>query len=59
MERTFKDIAIQYISKGAKPDYVRFAQIPRNFKGAVLIKELAAEFKHWLNFQSSEPSSQR
>ena len=59
MERTFKVMAIQYISKGAKPDYIRFAQIPRNFKGAVLIKELAAEFKQWLNLRSSQPSSER
>ena len=28
--------------KGARPDRVRFAALPRNFKGAVLVKELKA-----------------
>jgi len=59
IEKTFKDIAAQHISKGAKPDYVRFAQIPRNFKGAVLVKELAAEFGDWLSPDISPSTSHR
>ena len=34
----------QRVSKGAKPDYVRLGAIPRNFKGAVLLPQLKAEF---------------
>ena len=30
------------VCKGARPDRVRFAALPRNFKGAVLVKELKA-----------------
>jgi len=52
IRKTFQDMAAQHVSKGARPDYIRFAQIPRNFKGAVLIKELAAEFSEWLNLHS-------
>jgi acyl-CoA synthetase (AMP-forming)/AMP-acid ligase II len=58
IERTFKDMAPQHISKGAKPDYIRFAKIPRNFKGAVLVNDLAAEFSEWLNLHSSPMTSQ-
>jgi len=53
IEKTFQDMAAQHVSKGARPDYVRFAEIPHNFKGAVLTKELAAEFSEWLNLHSS------
>jgi acyl-CoA synthetase (AMP-forming)/AMP-acid ligase II len=35
------------VSKGARPDYVRFAPIPRNFKGAILYPELK---KDWLDY---------
>jgi acyl-CoA synthetase (AMP-forming)/AMP-acid ligase II len=59
IEKTFKDTAAQHVSKGARPDYIRFAEIPRNFKGAVLIKELAAEFSEWLNLHSTPMTSQR
>jgi fatty-acyl-CoA synthase len=59
IEKTFKDMATQHISKGARPDYIRFAEIPRNFKGAVLIKELAAQFSEWLNLHFTPMTSQR
>jgi len=36
------------LPKWARPDRVRFAQIPRNFKGAVLTKDLKAAFHVWL-----------
>lgn len=44
MKETFKGLATGYVSKGARPDYVRFSEIPRNFKGQVLVKELALAF---------------
>ncbi|MEW6665143.1 MAG: class I adenylate-forming enzyme family protein [Thermodesulfobacteriota bacterium] len=57
MERTFKTEALRHVSKGAKPDYVRFASIPRNFKGAVMVNELAAEFREWLRRQKPNECS--
>lgn len=32
------------ISKGAYPSYVRFGNIPKNFKGSVLTKQLASDW---------------
>ena len=40
IEQTFLPKARENVSKGAKPDRLRFAKIPRNFKGAVLIPQL-------------------
>jgi len=48
IEKTFIDFSGKKVSKGAKPDYVRFSAIPRNFKGAVLIKELVSEYRSWI-----------
>lgn len=48
IQKTFKSEALKHVSKGAKPDYVHFAKIPRNFKGAIQIKELTAEFKKYI-----------
>ena len=45
IDQTFLEIGKQAVSKGAKPDHVIFGKILRNFKGAVLIKELSKEFK--------------
>jgi acyl-CoA synthetase (AMP-forming)/AMP-acid ligase II len=44
----FKGLLNQNVSKNARVDYLRFGSIPRNFKGAVLTKQLTAEFRHWL-----------
>ena len=33
------------VSKGAKPNMVRFGKIPKNFKGAILVKELKKDWK--------------
>ena len=41
---TFLDAAAKHVTKGSKPDYVRVALIPRNFKGAVLVPDLKAAF---------------
>ena len=40
IERTFLSDARARVSKGARPDRLRFAAIPRNFKGAILVPEL-------------------
>jgi acyl-CoA synthetase (AMP-forming)/AMP-acid ligase II len=40
IERTFLSEARARVSKGAKPGRLRFAAIPRNFKGAILVPEL-------------------
>lgn len=43
IEATFVERARNAVAcKGARPDRVRFAELPRNFKGAVLVKELNA-----------------
>ncbi|MBI2979464.1 MAG: acyl--CoA ligase, partial [Chloroflexi bacterium] len=43
----FIDAAARKVSKGARPDYVRFGRIPLNFKGAVLYPQLKQEFLDW------------
>ena len=35
-------------SKASKPDYIRFAKVPRNFKGTILVPELKRSFASWL-----------
>jgi len=37
-----------YVGKGARPDLLRFAEVPRNFKGAILLPELKKEYRKWL-----------
>ena len=45
LEAEFLDQARQRVPKSFRPDYVRFAKIPTNFKGLVLISELRADYK--------------
>ncbi|KAL1498762.1 hypothetical protein AB1Y20_014071 [Prymnesium parvum] len=45
MEESFVGAAAKAVSKGARPDRVRFAPLPRNFKGAVRLPELKEEWK--------------
>lgn len=40
----FLEMANRMVSKGSRPDYLRFAAIPRNFKGAILYPRLKQEF---------------
>lgn len=40
--------AATIVSKGSRPDYVRFAEIPRNFKGEILYGQLRKEFLQYL-----------
>ena len=37
---TFLPDAVDAVSKGSRPDRLRFAEVPRNFKGAILMSEL-------------------
>ncbi len=48
LEANFVEKAYKRVSKGARPDYIRFAKIPLNFKGAVLVPELKQDFKESL-----------
>ena len=40
LEATFLAEAPRHVSKGARPDRLRVAPVPRNFKGAILVPEL-------------------
>ncbi|MDP7162035.1 MAG: hypothetical protein QF792_00895, partial [Phycisphaerae bacterium] len=44
IEGTFIASARKSVSKGARPDHLRFARIPRNFKGLILLPQLKNEF---------------
>ncbi len=44
LEADFKGRAREKVPKGFRPDFVRFAKIPTNFKGLVLIPELKQDF---------------
>jgi len=48
MERTLLAACAKGVSKGSKPDRVRFAPIPRNFKGAIQLPALREEWKREL-----------
>jgi hypothetical protein len=48
LESNFLKDARKSVSKGAKPDHLRFAQIPRNFKGAILYPQLKRDFLDFL-----------
>lgn len=47
--------AAQRLPKGFRPDYVRFADIPMSFKGAVLVPKLKEEFEAYLRARDREP----
>jgi acyl-CoA synthetase (AMP-forming)/AMP-acid ligase II len=44
----FKHLLNQNVSKNARIDYLRLDSIPRNFKGAVQVKQLVAAFDQYL-----------
>jgi acyl-CoA synthetase (AMP-forming)/AMP-acid ligase II len=48
LELDFLPLAAKKVSKGARPDHIRFAQIPLNFKGSIMYPRLAREFLGWL-----------
>ena len=47
VESSFMEKVGKHASKGARPDMVRFAKIGKNFKGAVLTKELKQDCEEW------------
>ncbi len=48
LEESFKAAASESVSKGARPDFFRFDEVPRNFKGAILYNELKKSFTEYL-----------
>jgi acyl-CoA synthetase (AMP-forming)/AMP-acid ligase II len=44
LEANFIEEASRMVSKGARPNYVRFERIPRNFKGVILYPQLKQNF---------------
>lgn len=47
-------IAKHHVGKGSAPDYVIWAEIPRNFKGAVNVPELKKAVRAWLQAQGKQ-----
>lgn len=45
VEADFLRRAAKAVSKGSRPDHLRLAPLPKNFKGVVLVKDLARDFK--------------
>ncbi|MCL0077012.1 acyl--CoA ligase [Dehalococcoidia bacterium] len=45
LKADFIEKASEKVSKGARPDYLRIATIPRNFKGGVLYPQLRQDFR--------------
>ena len=45
------------MSKGAKPNNVRFGKIPKNFKGAILVRELKREWTEEIERRKLSASS--
>ncbi|MFC1987837.1 AMP-binding protein [Chloroflexota bacterium] len=43
------------VSKGARPDYLRFGIIPRSFKGAILYPQLKQDYLNWLGRVDVKP----
>jgi hypothetical protein len=54
LEEQFIAKATGRVSKGSRPDYVRFAKIPVSFKGAVLFPRLKQEFSDALKTEGNK-----
>ncbi len=48
IEKSFLKEACKRVSKGSIPEFLRFGNIPKNFKGAVEVKKLEEEFSKYL-----------
>ena len=48
LRANFIETASKKVSKGARPDRIRFAQIPLSFKGVILYPQLKQDFMDWL-----------
>ena len=55
LEANLVEQASKRVSKGARPDYIRFARIPLSFKGTVLYTELKQDFKKSLEQKGVVP----
>jgi hypothetical protein len=53
IEATFLSACSKGVSKGSKPDRVRFAIIPRNFKGAIQVPDLKVSWKEHIAASAS------
>jgi acyl-CoA synthetase (AMP-forming)/AMP-acid ligase II len=49
LKAEFIEKASKKVSKGARPDYLRIATIPRNFKGAVIYPQVKQDFNNYLS----------
>jgi len=45
LEADFIAKACERVTKGFRPDFIRFAKVPLSFKGAILVPELKQDFK--------------
>ena len=52
LKADFIEKASTIVSKGARPDYVRFGPIPRNFKGVILYSQLKQDFEDSLKHRT-------
>ena len=57
LESSFLEEARKSVSRGARPDYLRFASIPTNFKGATLYPQLKQDFLDFLKNNEKKPPS--
>jgi len=53
IKNQFISLAKKNVSKGAVPDYFRFGDISKNFKGAVLVSELKKCFSEFIKWQKN------
>jgi acyl-CoA synthetase (AMP-forming)/AMP-acid ligase II len=49
LTENFISLAKKDVAKGSAPDYFRFGEIPKNFKGAVLVPELKKTYLEFIN----------
>jgi len=55
LQSSFLEEARKSVSRGARPDHLRFARIPRNFKGATLYPQLKRDFLDSLKNSGKKP----
>ncbi|MFC1907932.1 AMP-binding protein [Chloroflexota bacterium] len=55
LKANFIEKAPRIVSKGSRPDYLRFGQIPKSFKGAILYPQLKQDF--WSSLKRENENS--